>query len=57
MKYIGKRFEYFTHDGTRRIATCEKIEFHQELGKPIFIGKSLFGNVVKLTKDEIYRFI
>lgn len=56
MKHIGKVFEYFTHDGQRRSATCKRIEFHQGLGKPIFIGISPFGNEVKLTKDEIHTF-
>lgn len=57
LKYIGKGFEYITHDGTKRVATCKKIEFHQGLGKPIFVGISPFGNLVRLTKDEIYRFV
>lgn len=57
MKHIGKVFEYYTHKGEKRIATCKKIEFHQLLGKPIFIGVSPFGNEVKLSKDEIHRFM
>lgn len=57
MKYIGKGFVYFTHDGNKRVATCRKIEFHQGLGKPIFIGVSPYGNVVRLTRNEIHRFI
>lgn len=57
MKYIGKTFEYFTHNGTKRFATVQKIEFHQLLGKPIFIAKSPFGNEVRLTRDEISRFV
>jgi hypothetical protein len=56
MKYIGKVFEYFTHDGIKRIAICKKIEFHQRLGKPIFIGISPFGNEVRLTREEIHKF-
>ncbi|WP_156422709.1 hypothetical protein [Bacillus sp. FJAT-29937] len=56
MKHIGRVFEYFTHNGSKRIATCKKIEFHQGLGKPIFIGLSPFGNEVRLTKDEIHKF-
>jgi hypothetical protein len=57
MKHIGKTFEYFTHDGSKRFAKCKKIGFHQGLGKPIFIGVSPFGNEVKLTRDEINRFV
>lgn len=57
MKHIGKTFEYFTHDGTKRVATCKKIEFHQGIGKPVVIGISTFGNEVRLTKDEIHRFV
>lgn len=56
-KHIGKVFEYFTHSGTKRTARCTQIEFHQGLGKPIFIGVSPFGNMVRLTKEEIHRFI
>jgi hypothetical protein len=55
MKHIGKVFEYLTSDDNKRIATCKKIEFHQLLGKPIFIGMSPFGNEVKLSNDEIHR--
>lgn len=43
MKYIGKGFEYFTHCGIKRVGTVKKIEFHKELGKPIFIGVSPLG--------------
>lgn len=57
MKYIGKGFEYFTHCGTKRVGTVKKIEFHKELGKPIFIGVSPFGNTLRLSREEIYRFI
>ena len=57
MKYKGKVFEYFTHDGIKRVAVCQEIAFHKGLGKPIFIGVSPFGNVVKLTKEEIHKFI
>ncbi|GIN55045.1 hypothetical protein J36TS2_39390 [Bacillus paralicheniformis] len=57
MKYKGKVFEYFTHDGIKRVAVCKEIAFHKGLGKPIFIGVSPFGNVVKLTKEEIHKFI
>ncbi|MFY0519273.1 hypothetical protein ACOMCU_15820 [Lysinibacillus sp. UGB7] len=53
MKYIGKVFEYYSHHGEKRKATCKKIEFHQELGKPIFIGITPFGNHVRLTREEI----
>lgn len=57
MKYIGKGFEYLTHNGTKRVAKVESIEFHPTLKKPIFIGKSPFGNTVKLTREEIHRFL
>lgn len=57
MKYIGKVFEYYVSNGTKGVATCKKIEFHKGLGKPIFIGVSPFGNEVKLTKEEIHRFV
>ncbi|MGK4040833.1 hypothetical protein AB0Y20_00930 [Heyndrickxia oleronia] len=57
MKYIGRGFEYFTHNGVKRVATCTKVEFHQLLGKPVFIGISPYGNQVRLTKNEIHRFI
>jgi hypothetical protein len=57
LKYIGKTFEYITHDGSKRFATVKKIEFHQGSGKPILIAKSPFGNEVKLTRDEITRFV
>lgn len=57
MKYIGKGFEYFTSDGSKKAATCKKIMFHKGLGKPLFIGISPYGNTVRLTKEEIYRFI
>lgn len=57
MKYIGKGFEYFTHSGTMRGGTVKKIEFHQGLGKPIFIGVSPFGHVLRLTREEIHRFV
>lgn len=57
MKHIGKVFEYFTHSGQKRIATCTKIRFDQGLGKPIFTGISPYGNKVSLTKSEIHRFV
>ncbi|MGX9135090.1 hypothetical protein ACWV26_12080 [Rummeliibacillus sp. JY-2-4R] len=57
MKHIGKAFEYYTWNGQKQIAICKKIEFHQVLRKPIFIGVSLSGNKVRLSKDEIYRFV
>ena len=57
MKHIGKKFEYYTHQGNRFIATCKGIEFNQLLGKPIFIAVSPYGNEVRLTREEIYRFI
>ncbi|GEM_PF-7070267 len=57
MKYIGKGFEYFVSDGTKRVAACKEIQFHRGLSKPLFIGISPYGNVVRLTKEEIYRFI
>lgn len=56
MKYIGKVFEYFTHNNEKRTATCRKIEFHHGLGKPVFIGVSPWGNEVSLTRDEISCF-
>lgn len=56
-KYIGKVMEYKTHQGELRKATIQKIEFHQLLKKPIFIGISPYGNVVKLSKDEIHRIV
>jgi hypothetical protein len=56
MKYIGRSFEYLSNDGEKRIAVCKKIEFHQGLGKPVFIGISPFGNEVRLTREEIDRF-
>jgi hypothetical protein len=57
MKYIGKRMEYLTHSGYMRVATVEKIEFHQGIGKWLFIGLSPFGHKVRLTKGEICKFI
>lgn len=53
MKHIGRTFEYYTSDGQRRTARCTGIEFHQLLGKPIFIGVSAYGNTVRLSKDEV----
>lgn len=55
-KYIGKRMEYYTSKGEKRIATCTGIEFHQLLKKWIFIGISPYGNGVRLSKDEIHKF-
>lgn len=57
MKYIGRQMEYLTHSGELRVATVEKIEFHQGIGKWTFIGVSPFGHTVRLSKDEIYRFV
>lgn len=57
MKHIGRVFEYVTHQGDTRKATCKKLEFHAGLGKPIFIGISPYGHEVKLTKEEIHRFL
>lgn len=57
MKYKGRDFIYFTHSGERRRATCTEIEFHQGLKKWLFIGVSPYGNQVRLTKDEIHKFL
>ena len=57
MKHIGKKFEYYTNQGNKYTAVCQKIEFDKLLGKPLFTGVSPYGNTVKLTKDEIHRFI
>ncbi|MCM3109948.1 hypothetical protein [Lederbergia lenta] len=57
MKHIGRRYEYYTNNGEMRQAKCIKIEFQTLLDKPIFIGVSPFGHEVRLTKEEIYRFI
>lgn len=57
MKYLGKRMEYLTHSGELRVATVEKIEFHQGIGKCTFIGVSPFGHPVRLSKDEVLRFV
>lgn len=56
-KHIGRGFEYYTSDGIKRVATCKRIDFHEDLKRPIFTGISPFGNIVRLTTDEIYRFI
>ena len=56
-QYVGKVMEYEVNSGEKRVATVEKVEFHQELGKELFVGKSPNGHTVKLTKDEIDRFI
>ena len=55
MKYIGKGIEYFTHDGTKRVGTITKIEFHQQLKKPLFTCISPYGNVFRLSRDEIHK--
>lgn len=57
MKYKGRDFIYFTHNGERRKATCTEIEFHQGLKKWLFVGVSPYGNQVRLTKDEIHKFV
>lgn len=56
MKYIGRLFEYTTHSRITRTATCKSVEFHQGIGKWLFIGISQYGNIVRLTKNEIDRF-
>ena len=56
MKYIGKMITYTTHGEygiNRRRARIEKIEFNEQIGKPLFICKSAFGNVIRLTRNEI----
>lgn len=53
---IGKRVSYITNgsDGTNyRQATIINVEFHELLGKNIYILKSDYGNVFKLTEREI----
>lgn len=55
-KYIGRAIEYYTHNGSKRIATVTKISFHPGLKKPIFEAVSPYGNKVELTRDEIYKF-
>ena len=57
MNLIGKDMEYLTRDGVKRFATIQKIEFHQLLGKTVFIGISPYGNSVMLSQDEIHKFI
>lgn len=57
MRKIGRGFEYFISDGTKRVATCTKIEFHEGLRKPLFTGISPHGNKIRLTREEIHRFI
>ena len=47
-KCVGKIFEYLTHSGEKRIAIVEKIDFHEGLGKEVYVGKSPFGHEVKL---------
>lgn len=55
MKYIGKGVEFYVHDGEKRVGTIKKIEFHQQLGEPVFTIKTPYGNTARLTKDEIHR--
>lgn len=57
MKYKGREFIYFTNKGTVNRATCKEIEFHQGLKKWLFIGMSPYGNQVRLTREEIHKFI
>ncbi|MFS1518582.1 hypothetical protein V1503_19275 [Bacillus sp. SCS-151] len=56
MKYIGRGIEYYTFNGEKRTAVINKIEFHKALRRPIFTGLSPYGNLVRLTRDEIHRF-
>lgn len=56
-KYIGRVFVYKTHTGERRRARCTGIEMDTLIGKPVFIGVSLFGHRLCLTKSEIEKFI
>lgn len=55
--HVGKTMEYYTHDGRKGTARVEDVVYHEQLGKPLFIGVSPFGNPVRLTRDEIHRFI
>lgn len=55
MKYIGKGVEFYVSDGTKRVGIITKIEFHKELGKPLFTLRTPYGNTARLTKDEIHR--
>lgn len=48
--------EYLTYSGDIRTATVKRIEFHQGVGKWLFIGISPFGHTVRLSKDEIIKF-
>lgn len=42
--------------GFIRTFVCEDVEFHEGLGKFIFLGTSPFGNHVRLTMGEILEF-
>lgn len=57
LKHVGRWYEYYASNGVLRKAKCVDIEFHKLLGKPIFIGVSPFGHEVRLTIEEIYRFL
>lgn len=57
MKCIGKRMEYLMYQGELRVANVEEIEFHQGIGKWTYIGVSPFGHLVRLSKDEVIRFV
>lgn len=56
-KYIGKTFIYAVNSGETRKARCVEIQMNHSVGKPLFIGKTVYGNTVKLTRDEIIRFL
>jgi len=55
MKYIGKGVEFYVGDGTKRVGKIKKIEFDQLLGKPVFIIQTPFGNIARLTRNEISK--
>lgn len=57
---IGKVIEYIvkTDNGLeKRKANVKKIEFNNQLGKPIFTAVTPFKNTIRLTRDEILRFL
>ncbi|MGG0308359.1 hypothetical protein ABEY43_06905 [Priestia megaterium] len=57
MKYMGRQIEYLTHNGNKHTGVIKNIEFHQGLKKPLFIIVTPFGNVARLSKEEIHKVI
>lgn len=57
IQYVGRTFEYFLHDQTKKVAKCKEVRFNKDLGQLLFIGVSPCGSEVKVFKDKIHKFV